>query len=157
MEVTANGAPKSNGRSEPETVTRLLWELYWEDPCDAHRNLLVETYQKLVRDVVRRFAARLPRTIDRGDLLTAGNVGLISAIQSFDPERGVRFESYCEMRIKGALLDELLRRVRIVPEPLRAGLRVQVVEVPLQPVEVKDTSPAHPRAVRGRRAVHAPR
>ena len=46
---------------------------------------------------------RLPRSVDRGDLDIAANVGLMSAIAGFDPERGVRFESYCELRVKGAL------------------------------------------------------
>ncbi len=75
-------------------------------------------YQSLVRDIVRRFAMRLPRTVDRGDLDTAGNVGLMAAIGSFDPERGVRFESYCELRVKGAVLDEL-RSQDWLPRPWR--------------------------------------
>ena len=50
--------------------------------------------------------------------MTAGNVGLISAIEGFDPERGVRFESYCELRVKGALLDEL-RTQDWLPRPWR--------------------------------------
>jgi len=61
----------------------------------------------MVSDIVRRFAARLPRSVDRGDLETAANFGLMSAIEGFDPERGVRFEAYAELRVKGALLDEL--------------------------------------------------
>lgn len=95
-----------------------LWQSYFAQPCDQARNLLVEYYQGLVRDIVRRFAARLPRNVDRGDLLTAANVGLISAIGSFDPGRGVRFEAYGERRIKGALLDEL-RAQDWLPRPWR--------------------------------------
>ena len=64
------------------------------------------------------FGARLPRSVDRGDLLTAASVGLISAVEGFDPERGVRFESYCELRVKGALLDEL-RSQDWLPRPWR--------------------------------------
>jgi len=79
---------------------------------------LVEVYQRLVGEIVRRFASRLPKSVDKGDLETAANVGLMSAIQSFDPERGVRFESYCELRIKGALLDEL-RSQDWLPRPWR--------------------------------------
>jgi RNA polymerase sigma factor for flagellar operon FliA len=71
-----------------------------------------------VRTVVRRFAHRLPRSVDRGDLETAANVGLIAAVEGFDPERGVRFESYCELRAKGALLDEL-RAQDWLPRPWR--------------------------------------
>ena len=67
----------------------------------------MEAYQALAREIVRRFGFRLPRSVDRGDLDTAATFGLMSAIQAFDPTRGVRFESYCELRVKGAVLDEL--------------------------------------------------
>ena len=91
---------------------------------DERRNELVEAYQKLVEDVVRRFAARLPRTIDRGDLRTAANVGLMGAVASYDPSRGVRFESYGEMRVRGALLDEL-RTQDWLPRPWRQKMELQ--------------------------------
>lgn len=95
-----------------------LWRRFRACSGDDERNALVEAYQFLVRDVVRRFASRLPRTVDRGDLNTAANVGLMSAVESFDPTRGVRFESYCERRIRGALLDEL-RSQDWLPRPFR--------------------------------------
>jgi RNA polymerase sigma factor for flagellar operon FliA len=101
-----------------------LWKSFWDAPGDAHRNQLVEAYQGLVEEVVRRFAARLPRSIDRGDLRTAANVGLMSAVASYDPSRGVRFESYGEMRVRGALLDEL-RTQDWLPRPWRQRLELQ--------------------------------
>jgi RNA polymerase sigma factor for flagellar operon FliA len=64
-----------------------------------------------VREIVSRFGARLPRSVDRGDLATAGNMGLIAAIQSFDGRRGVRFEAYGDRRIRGALLVERHKQV----------------------------------------------
>ncbi len=85
----------------------MVWQSYRRYPCDEHRNLLVELYKSFVDEIVRRFAGRLPRRVDRGDLDTAANVGLMSAISGFDPTRGVRFEFYCERRVRGALLDEL--------------------------------------------------
>lgn len=104
-------------------LLRLLWDAYQRDACDERRNMLVEAYQYLVQDVVRRFAGRLPRRIDRGDLATAANVGLMAAISAYDPERGVRFESYCERRIKGALLDEL-RTQDWLPRPWRQRIEL---------------------------------
>jgi RNA polymerase sigma factor for flagellar operon FliA len=101
-----------------------LWDGYRKRPEDATRNHLVEAYQSLVREVVRRFAYRLPRSVDRGDLDTAANFGLISAIEAFDPTRGVRFESYCELRVKGALLDEL-RNQDWLPRPWRTRIELQ--------------------------------
>lgn len=116
---------KGRGRADGEDQEiQALWAAYRRSPCDERRNDLVEAYEPLVRVVVRRFAHRLPRSVDRGDLLTAGNVGLISAIQGFDPERGVRFESYGELRVKGALLDEL-RTQDWLPRPWRQRIEQQ--------------------------------
>jgi RNA polymerase sigma factor for flagellar operon FliA len=95
-----------------------LWKLYRRHSTDESRNALVAKYQRLVARIVRRFVVRLPKTVDQGDLDTAANFGLMSAIESFDPKRGVRFESYCELRIKGALLDEL-RNQDWLPRPWR--------------------------------------
>jgi RNA polymerase sigma factor for flagellar operon FliA len=101
-----------------------LWKSYRRRTENAARNRLVEHYQPLVHEIVRRFAARLPRTVDRGDLDTAANVGLMAAIEGFDPERGVRFEAYCELRVKGALLDEL-RNLDWLPRLWRARFELQ--------------------------------
>ena len=121
-----------------------LWRSYARRPCDEHRNRLVEHYQPLVGEIVRRLAARLPRLIDRGDLDTAANFGLIAAISGFDPARGVRFEIYCEHRVRGAVLDELrnqdwlsrpirgrLEQLRRVSEELRARLGREPLEAEL--------------------------
>src|SRR5206468_4274055 len=97
------GTPRGSRRRSPAPLER-LWAAYRRRPTDASRNRLVEAYQPLAREIVRRFGFRLPRSVDRGDLDTAANFGLISAIHGFDPLRGVRFESYCELRVKGALL-----------------------------------------------------
>ncbi|MBI5362279.1 MAG: sigma-70 family RNA polymerase sigma factor [Planctomycetes bacterium] len=109
--------------------TEALWRRYARKHDDATRNLLVGRYQEFVAGIVHRFAQRLPRHVDRGDLLTASSVGLMAAIEGFDPARGVRFESYCELRVKGALLDEL-RTQDWLPRPRRARLeeRKRVVE-----------------------------
>jgi RNA polymerase sigma factor for flagellar operon FliA len=115
-------APKRRGSTAPATEIDRLWAAFKrrrED--DQLRNRLVEAYQPFVRDIVRRFANRLPKSVDRGDLEIAANVGLMAAIASFDSSRGVRFESYCELRVKGALLDEL-RTQDWLPRPWRHRL-----------------------------------
>ena len=117
MRVLTDELPKSNATS-PLTKTETLWHSYWRSPTDEARNLLVEEYQKLVRGAVASFSSRLPRFVDRGDLLTAGNVGLMGAIASYDPERQVRFQTYAETRIRGAILDEL-RSQDWLPRPWR--------------------------------------
>jgi len=117
----ARGKPRE---SRSPTPFERLWSSYRKRPNDATRNELVEAYQALVREVVRRFAYRLPRSVERGDLDTAANFGLISAIEGFDPSRGVRFESYCELRVKGSLLDEL-RNQDWLPRPWRTRMEQQ--------------------------------
>lgn len=110
-------------RVDPASVEG-LWSDFFATPGDDTRNRLVEAYQILAKDIARRFGARLPRSVDRGDLQTAAAVGLISAVEGFDPGRGVRFESYCELRVKGALLDEL-RSQDWLPRPWRQRIEQQ--------------------------------
>lgn len=123
MEATTDAAPKPRRRAV-RTGFEPLWRAYRRRPNALRRNQLVEAYQHLVTSVVRRFAARLPRTVDRGDLSTAANVGLMGAVASFDPKRGVGFEAYAEMRIRGALLDEL-RTEDWLPRPWRQRIEMQ--------------------------------
>lgn len=112
----------------PESV-RELWESYVFEGNEEARNGLVCAYQGLVKEIAGRFATRLPRSVERTDLENAGSLGLISAIASFEPERGIRFEAYAEVRIRGALLDEL-RTQDWLPRPFRRRFerRKRVVE-----------------------------
>src|SRR5208337_4651567 len=66
----------------------------------------------------QRLKGTLPAAVEFDDLVSAGVFGLISAIAAFDPERGVKFENYCVLPIRGAMLDEL-RRVDWVPRTVR--------------------------------------
>jgi len=128
LDITASKARPRDFPDKRKCVedadTDALWAHYRADRSDATRNALVEAYQDLVGRIVRRFAMRLPRTVERGDLQTAGNVGLIRAVEGFDDTRGVRFESYCELRVKGALLDEL-RSQDWLPRPWRQRIEQQ--------------------------------
>jgi len=124
-DLSTNGRRPRTRRERPvDEHAERLWAIYRVDPCDETRNVLVENYLAFVREISRRFAMRLPRSVDRGDLDIAANVGLMSAVVGFDPERGVRFESYCELRVKGALLDEL-RAQDWLPRPWRQRLEAQ--------------------------------
>jgi len=68
-----------------------------------------ETYLPFVRKIASRIARRLPQSVELEDLVSAGTVGLMEAMDRYDPQGGRRFESYAEFRIKGAILDELRR------------------------------------------------
>jgi RNA polymerase sigma factor for flagellar operon FliA len=86
------------------------------------RERLVVAYSPLVKYVAGRTAAGLPAHIEEADLVSYGMVGLISAIERFDPSREIKFETYAIMRIKGAIIDEL-RTLDWVPRSVRSRAR----------------------------------
>ncbi len=83
------------------------------------RNVLMENYLPIVRYNAERIGAKLPGEIDQDDLVSAGIFGLMDAIEAFDLDRGVKFETYCAPRIRGAILDEL-RSMDWVPRLVRS-------------------------------------
>ncbi|MFQ3651153.1 MAG: FliA/WhiG family RNA polymerase sigma factor [Gemmataceae bacterium] len=89
------------------------------DAAKALRNVLVERYVSLVKYNAERIWARLPDGVDLDDLTSAGVFGLMDAIEHFDLTRGVKFETYCVPRIRGAMLDEL-RTMDWVPRLVRS-------------------------------------
>lgn len=102
-----------------EDVTQ-LWEAYKKDQSNQKlRNALIEQYLPLVRYNAERVWAKLPEGVDLNDLISAGVFGLMDAIEAFDLDRGVKFETYCVPRIRGAMLDEL-RTMDWVPRLVRS-------------------------------------
>ncbi len=71
------------------------------------RNALIEKYAPMIKHLALKIASRLPSHIELEDLINSGVIGLMDAIDKFDPSKGVRFETYAEFRIRGAILDEL--------------------------------------------------
>lgn len=103
----------------PEDVEQLWIEF---KRCQANqelRNRLVEMYLPLVKYNGERIWARLPDGVELDDLISAGVFGLMDAIDAFDLSRGVKFETYCVPRIRGAMLDEL-RTMDWVPRLVRS-------------------------------------
>ena len=95
-----------------------VWKKYKKDPNEAIRNFLMERFLHLVRFNAERIHARLPDEVDIEDLMSAGLFGLMDAIDSFDLERKVKFETFSANRIRGAILDEL-RSMDWVPRLVR--------------------------------------
>lgn len=96
-----------------------VWRQYRMAPSRELRNRLMEHYWPLVRYTADRVAAKLPNEVDVDDLISAGVFGLVDAIEAFDTNRGVKFETYCSPRIRGAILDEL-RTMDWVPRLVRS-------------------------------------
>jgi RNA polymerase sigma factor for flagellar operon FliA len=87
--------------------------------CEASRNILMEHYLHLVRYNAERIHQKLPDEVELDDLMSSGIFGLMDAIEAFDLDRGVKFETYCAPRIRGAILDEL-RSMDWVPRLVRS-------------------------------------
>jgi RNA polymerase sigma factor for flagellar operon FliA len=96
-----------------------VWREYRAGSTIELRNQLVEHYLHLVNHNAQRIWARLPDGVELDDLISAGIFGLMDAIEAFDLERGVKFETYCVPRIRGAMLDEL-RTMDWVPRLVRS-------------------------------------
>ena len=95
-----------------------LWRHYRRENCQDARRDLVDLHVRIVKYVAGRMAIGLPHYVEFNDLISAGLLGLLQAIDNFDPERGIKFETYAIPRIRGAILDEL-RRGDIMPRRTR--------------------------------------
>ena len=98
------------------------WEKWFASRDQIARDRIIEHYSPLVKFVAGRVGAGLPSSVDPGDLVSAGVFGLIDAVERFDPERGVKFETFAVPRIKGAVFDGL-RALDWVPRSVRSKAR----------------------------------
>ena len=101
---------------------RDMWRRYKGSGDPQARERLVMAYSPLVKYVAGRMASGLPSHVDEADLVSYGLGGLINAIERFEPERAIKFETYAITRIKGAIIDEL-RSLDWVPRSVRARAR----------------------------------
>jgi RNA polymerase sigma factor for flagellar operon FliA len=99
-----------------------LWLEFSRTRDQAIRDRLILTYAPLVKYVAGRLGSGLPAHVDEGDLVSYGLLGLINAIERFDPSRDIKFETYAISRIKGAIIDEL-RALDWVPRSVRSRAR----------------------------------
>ena len=102
---------------DPDVIA--MWREYKRTQDIGLRNHLLEKYLPLVRYIAERQLSKLPQNINVEDLQSAGVLGLMDAVRGYDPERGVKFETYCTTRIRGAILDEL-RSLDWVPRIVRS-------------------------------------
>jgi RNA polymerase sigma factor FliA len=101
---------------------KALWRKYKEEDDSRSRERLVLAYSPLVKYVAGRMSSGLPAHVEEADLISYGLLGLISAIERFDLEREIRFETFAVTRIKGSIIDEL-RSLDWVPRSVRAKAR----------------------------------
>lgn len=96
-----------NAKVEEETSLATLWDQYKTHRCREARDKLLLAYAPLVRYAADRVAIGLPRNVEVDDLVSQGVIGLFDALERFQPDRGVKFETYALARIRGAIIDGL--------------------------------------------------
>jgi RNA polymerase sigma factor for flagellar operon FliA len=101
---------------------QVLWREFRTTRDQAIRDRLIVTYAPLVKYVAGRLGSGLPAHVDDEDLVSYGLLGLIGAIERYDPDRDVKFETYAIQRIRGAIIDEL-RALDWVPRSIRSRAR----------------------------------
>ena len=119
------------GEADP---VQQAWDDYKSEGSPAARDALILHFSPLVKYVAGRVAVGLPQNIDQADLMSYGIFGLIDAIDKYDPERGIKFETYAINRIRGAIIDEL-RAIDWVPRSVR--FKAREVEKAYQALENK--------------------
>jgi RNA polymerase sigma factor FliA len=105
-----------------EERVRELWTRYKSSNDMDARERLILAYAPLVKYVAGRMSSGLPAHIDEADLISYGLLGLIGAVERFDPGRDIKFETYAVSRIKGSIIDEL-RSLDWVPRSVRSKAR----------------------------------
>ncbi len=119
-------ASKNTGRAEKELsaaeaqqqANAELWARYVKDRAPEVREQLILQYAPLVKYVMGRLAISLPAILDYEDILSFGTIGLIEAVERFEPDKGVKFQTYGISRVRGAIIDAL-RSLDRLPRSVR--------------------------------------
>ncbi|MGN6577713.1 MAG: FliA/WhiG family RNA polymerase sigma factor [Nocardioides sp.] len=109
--------------AEHDDTVLTVWADYQRTREPALRNRLVVQYSPLVKYVAGRMRSRLPQSVDQDDLVSDGVLGLMDAIERFDPDRGLSFQTFAVPRIRGAIIDGL-RAMDFVPRSVRDKVRI---------------------------------
>lgn len=118
----AGRAPAGEEPVDTELPVDALWQRFKQDGDKEARDRLVVHYSPLVKFVAGRVRSGLPPAVEQADLVSDGVIGLMDAIDKFEPERGLQFQTYAVSRIRGAIVDGL-RASDWVPRSVREKLR----------------------------------
>ena len=147
METSSSSGNASFSGSSPVTAETSTgpWEDFnsgktaWNDFSHAQQEAIVRHYAPKVKYLALRLKARLPQNVELSELISAGTLGLMEAFGKFRPDLNVKFDTYAENRIRGAMLDEL-RSMDWLPRSLRQ--RVRVLDEAIQRLEgINGTTP----------------
>lgn len=114
--------PHSDGAADDAVSTTSLWSVFKSTGDRGARERLILHYAPLVTMVASRVGSGLPSTVEQADLVSYGMFGLIDAIEKYETDRAVKFETYASSRIRGAIIDEL-RAIDWIPRSVRTKAR----------------------------------
>lgn len=122
-----------------ETEKDKLWEKYTETKSTELREKIIIEYSALVKIVAGRMSMYLGYNVEYEDLVSYGIFGLIDAIDKFDYGKGIKFETYASLRIRGAILDQI-RKMDWIPRSLRQ--KQKKIDAAVSKIETKTGCPA---------------
>lgn len=117
-------APKATKKPMIPRIKK-AWEDYFATKDEEAKSVLVAHYQFLVKHIMRPFWHKKPFLLDHDDLLQAGNIGLIQAIERYSDDRDAMFETFAQLRIRGAILDEI-NSLDWTPRSVRKNIRAVI-------------------------------
>lgn len=133
---SGNASCSGNGLPKPEAAAP--WEDFnsgktaWKGLSHAQQESIVRHFAPKVKYLAVRLKSRLPQNVELSELVSAGTLGLMEAFGKFKPDFNVKFDTYAESRIRGAMLDEL-RGMDWLPRSLRQ--RVRILDEAIQRLE----------------------
>ena len=130
-----------------ETSKKELWDNYRTDKSDASRDKLIVEYIPLVKAVAGRLSMYLGYSVDYEDLCSYGIFGLIDAIDKYDQDKDVKFETYASLRIRGSILDQI-RKLDWIPRTVRQ--RQKQIDAAMRDLENELGRPANENEIAGR-------
>jgi len=103
---------------------KMLWKYYKDDGDFICRDKLIEHYIPFIKKLSRNIYSKLPNTIQLSEIESYANLGLLDALEKYNHKRGVEFEAYAKIRIKGAVYDEI-RKQDWLPRSIRSTIKKQ--------------------------------
>ncbi|WP_243545986.1 FliA/WhiG family RNA polymerase sigma factor [Pseudodesulfovibrio tunisiensis] len=138
MAISSFSGKNSSSRSSPWRDLE-SGDKAWNDFPPRDREEIVRHYAPKIRILALRLKSKLPQSVELGELISAGSLGLLDALGKFNPTLGIKFDTYAENRIKGAMLDEL-RRMDWFSRGLRQ--KVKNLEDAMRQIEHETGQPA---------------
>lgn len=118
-----------SSNSPREDIPREDWEAYIANPTPEFKNRVIEVYGYIPRTIAYQFARKKPHVLEMEDLIQAGNLGLVQAIDRYSPDKNAKFNTFATFRIRGSILD-LINKVDWTPRPVRERIKkvIRVIE-----------------------------